>query len=145
MLDVGIYPITLAWWWLGEPASWAATAEIGPTGVDETVDLRAEWTSGASATLSCGSTRDGSRASRITCESAVIDIPAPSHASPVATITTDRGAEIVRGTEPGLHHQVVEVHRCLAAGLTESPRMTHADSLAIATFMDEVLASVHRH
>lgn len=143
LLDVGIYPITLAWWWLGEPASWSATGVIGSTGVDETVDLQVTWAAGATATLTCGSTREGTRASRITCESAVIDIPAPSHASAVATITTDRGSETVQCAESGLHHQVVEVHRCIAAGLIESPRMTHSDSRAVAAFMDAVLTSLH--
>ena len=97
----------------------------------------------ATARLTCGSTRDGSRESVITCERATITIPAPAHASPVARITTAAGTETVECAAAGLHHQVLEVQRCLAAGLTESPRMTHADSHAVATFMDGVLATLH--
>ena len=143
LLDVGIYPLTLAWWWLGAPTSWTATGDIGPTGVDESVTLDLGWSSGATARLTCGSTRNGSRQSVITCERATITIPTPSHASPVAHIVTANGTETVECAAPGLHHQVVEVQRCLAAGLIESPRMTHADSHAVATFMDDVLASLH--
>jgi predicted dehydrogenase len=143
LLDVGIYPITLAWWWLGAPASWTARGHIGSTGVDESVELNLTSAEGVVAHLTCGSTFDGPKKSTITCEKAVIDIHPPSHSSPVAEIRTASGTETLRCTGPGLHHQVVEVHRCIAAGSTESPRMSHADSLAIATFMDEVLAALH--
>lgn len=144
LLDVGIYPITLAWWWLGAPDAWTASGTVGSTGVDESVSLALSWNDGASAHLTCASTVEGSRTSTVTCEGAVITIPAPSHASPVAEIRTAAGTETVRCADPGLHHQVVEVHRCLAAGATESPRMTHADSRAIAAFMDSVLADIGR-
>lgn len=143
LLDVGIYPITLAWWWLGAPASWTATGHIGATGVDETVELRLTSAHGPTAHLTCGSTFDGSKRSTITCEKAVIEIHAPSHSSPVADIRFGSTTETLRRGEPGLHHQVIEVHRCIAAGLTESPRMSHTDSRAIAAFMDDVLSSLH--
>ncbi|MFM8625753.1 MAG: Gfo/Idh/MocA family protein [Actinomycetota bacterium] len=145
LLDVGIYPLTLAWWWLGAPDTWSADGTIGATGVDESVSLALSWNSGASARLTCGSTAEGPRTSVITCENAVIEIPAPSHASPVAEIRTPTGTETVRCAEPGLHHQVVEVHRCLGAGEIESPRMTHADSRRISAFMDAVLADLRTH
>lgn len=143
LLDVGIYPISLAWWWLGQPASWTASGTIGATGVDERVEINFSYADGRVARLTCGSTFDGPKKSTITCEDGVIEIHPPSHSSPVADIRTARGTETVRCAGPGLHHQVVEVHRCVAAGLTESPRMSHADSRAIAGFMDDVLASLH--
>lgn len=143
LLDVGIYPISLAWWWLGTPASWTATGTIGATGVDETVELNFSYADGRAAHLTCGSTFDGPKKSTITCDAATIEIHSPSHSSPAADIHTASGTENVRCGEPGLHHQVVEVHRCIAAGVTDSPRMSHADSHAIASFMDDVLTTLH--
>ena len=143
LLDVGIYPITLAWWWFGEPATWSASGTIGATGVDETVELNFSYVDGRAAHLTCGSTFDGPKKSTITCESATIEIHSPSHSSPTADIRTASGTEKLRCGEPGLHHQAVEVHRCIAAGATESPRMSHTDSHAIASFMDGVLADLH--
>ena len=90
LLDVGIYPLNLAWWWLGEPDAWSADGTLGPTGVDESVRMELEWRDGAKALLTCGSTAPGPRTSTITCRSAVIRIDAPSHASPTATIESDR-------------------------------------------------------
>ena len=142
MRDVGIYPLTLAWWFLGKPDSWSARGTIGSTGVDETVETTMSWTAGARATLTCGSRREGSRASTITCEHATILIPGPSHASNVADIRTSNGVEHIECAPSGLHHQVIEVQRCISAGLLESPRMTHADSLAVTAFMDDVIAAV---
>lgn len=142
LLDVGIYPLNLAWWWLGAPDSWAATGEIGPTGVDESVSMELAWADGATAVLTCGSTRDGSRTSTIVCEKATIVIAPPSHSSPVAEIRTTGSTEHVSAARPGLHHQVREVQRCAAEGLRESPRMPHSDSLAIARFMDDVARSL---
>lgn len=143
LLDVGIYPISLAWWWLGKPDAWTATGHVGTTGVDEQVELNFSYQGGRSAHLTCGSTFDGPKRSTITCETATIEIHAPSHSSPVADIRTAAGTETVRCAGPGLHHQVVEVHRCIAEGLRESPRMSHGDSLGIAAFMDDVLKTLH--
>ena len=144
LLDVGVYPITLAWWFAGAPDEWRADVEFGPTGVDVGATLELARRDGSRAVLQCGTQREGSRTATITCEQATIRIPPPAHSSPVADITTSRGVETVRCAPPGLHHQVVEAQRCITAGLIESPRMTHADSLAIATFIDDVLASSRR-
>ena len=140
LLDVGIYPLTLAWWMNGAPERWNATGVVGTTGVDESVEMDLSWSSGVTARLTCGSRREGSRMSTITCETATIVIPAPSHASNVAGVRTSTGTEHMECAPAGLHHQVSEVHRCIAAGLRESPRMTHADSVLITTFMHDVLA-----
>lgn len=144
VLDVGIYPITLAWWFLDEPTTWSATGEIGPTGVDERATIDMSWSDGRSAHLTCGSTHEGSTASTIECESATIVIPTRSHASNVAEIRTSTGTEQLTCDEPGLHHQVREVHRCIASGAVESPRMSHHDSRAISVYMDSVLDVLHR-
>jgi len=144
LLDVGIYPITLAWWFIGAPESWSAHGAIGPTGVDEQATIDMTWNDGRFAHLTCGSTKEGTTASTITCESAMIVIPTRSHASNVAEIRTSSGIEHVTCDEPGLHHQVREVHRCISNGVTESPRMSHRDSHAISTFMDSALAVLHR-
>jgi len=141
LLDVGVYPITLAWWYLDPPASWHAHVEFGATGVDVAARLDLEWSTGTRALLHCGTQHEGSRSAIIECEEAVIRIPAPAHSSPIAEIATSHGVESVRCAPPGLHHQVDEVQRCIAAGLVESPRMPHTASLGVAKFIDDVLTA----
>lgn len=46
-------------------------------------------------------------------------------------------------TGNGYHYEADEVARCVAAGLTESPVMPLADSLAVAATVDAVRAAIH--
>ncbi|MFM1790681.1 MAG: hypothetical protein RLZZ526_1008 [Actinomycetota bacterium] len=142
MLDVGIYPLHLAWWLLGRPDDHTATGRLGPTGVDDSVRIECRWSTGAEAVLTCGTREAGSMESVIECEDAVITIGAPSHAQNRASISRDGMVEQVEMAPASLHHQVFEVHDCLSAGLTMSDRMTHADSRAILAMMTEIVGSL---
>ncbi|WP_089941343.1 Gfo/Idh/MocA family protein [Candidatus Entotheonella palauensis] len=51
LLDRGIYPISLAFYLLGRPASIDSQANIGPSGVDMTSDYHFHYDSGAEAVL----------------------------------------------------------------------------------------------
>ncbi len=55
-------------------------------------------------------------------------------------------ARVVEGAEPvigrGYAHEMVEVQRCLAEGLLESPLVPHAQTLTILRQMDELRAQV---
>ena len=42
----------------------------------------------------------------------------------------------------GFEYQIKEVMSCLAAGLTESPKMSHAFSLLMARTMDTIRAQL---
>jgi predicted dehydrogenase len=43
-----------------------------------------------------------------------------------------------KSTGWGYHHEVRHVHDCLRKGLTESPVMSHADSLALMDVLDRI-------
>lgn len=51
LLDRGVYPISLAYYLLGPPASIQSEADIGPSGVDMTSDYQFTYHSGAKADL----------------------------------------------------------------------------------------------
>jgi predicted dehydrogenase len=142
LLDLGIYPLSMAWWALGQPASVTSTGHLAPTGVDDEVSLLCEWESGASALLTAALRLAGPMTARIEGTKGVVEFPLPAHAS--ATVTLRRGpeTETIAGDSPGLHHQVVEVHRCLRAGELESPRMPWATSRAMIAYCDEIRATL---
>ena len=57
-----------------------------------------------------------------------------------------RGEPEQRLQEPfsvnGFEYEIAEAQRCIRGGLIESPRMTHADTLATLGWMDEIRRQV---
>lgn len=144
MLDVGIYPLTLACWFLGRPSSLGVTGRRGETGVDVEVALDLSWVDGRTGRVTCGIQRPGPMTSTLHCDDADIVIPAPSHAANRAEIRRPGapGAEVVECAAASLHHQVHEVHACIEAGATESPLMTHVESRSTMELMEEIVRRI---
>lgn len=142
LLDLGIYPITLAWWVLGPPAHIDAVGHLAETGVDDEVTLLLSWEGGASATLTAGLRVPGTMAARIEGTQGAIDLPAPAHCTNRMTIRTGADTEQIAAEPAGLRHQVLEVHRCIRDGIRESPRMPLATSRSIIERFDEIREAV---
>lgn len=53
LLDLGVYPINLAFWLLGQPDTITSYAHIGQTGVDEMASVTLGYENGSAAILSC--------------------------------------------------------------------------------------------
>ena len=66
------------------------------------------------------------------------------HASRIVVRRNAHEVEVVERlpTGYGYTHQVEEVHRCLAAGLTESPVMPLADTLDVQWVLEECLGQL---
>ncbi|MEZ5245555.1 MAG: Gfo/Idh/MocA family oxidoreductase [Acidimicrobiales bacterium] len=142
LLDLGIYPVTLAWWTLGPPDRIDWTGHVATTGVDDEVALLCSWEGGASASVTTSLRLPGTMTARIEGTEGTIDLPAPAHC--VDRFVVRRGAEVeeITAEAGGLHHQVAEVHRCLRAGERESPRMPLATSRAIIERFDRIRAGL---
>jgi predicted dehydrogenase len=142
LLDLGIYPFTLAWWTLGPPDRIDATGHVAATGVDDEVALLCSWDGGASASLTAALRLPGTMTARIEGTEGAIDLAAPAHC--IDRLTIRRGGEVeeIQAEAGGLHHQVAEVHRCLRAGANESPRMPLATSRAIIERFDRIRAGL---
>ena len=82
---------------------------------------------------------------RIAGTEGVVDLPAFMHC-PDHLIVRDPDRVEHRIDAPwegeGLRFQVEEVHRCLDAGLLESPRMPWRESVAIAEVLDAIRAQI---
>ncbi|MBF9135447.1 Gfo/Idh/MocA family oxidoreductase [Plantactinospora sp. S1510] len=143
LLDLGIYPVTLAHLLLGPPESVTAVATLSPYGIDETTAILLGHRGGALATLSCSIVADTPWTAAISGSAGRIELgrgffrPAgltlyPADAEP-------RLIEVPFEGE-GFVHEAVEVGRCLRAGLTESPLATAADTIAVLRTLDAVRA-----
>jgi predicted dehydrogenase len=151
LLDMGIYPLTLAQLFLGEPAQLAAVAELSELGVDLDLALAAHYDTGAVAVLTTSMTSNSPRTATIATRTGRLDFPAPFHHPSYVTWTPYDGPrplqpQRIDPPEPvigsGLGNEAAEVIRCLRAGLLESPLVPHAQTLALMRQMDAIRAQV---
>jgi predicted dehydrogenase len=144
LLDVGIYPLTFAYLFLGDPDSVAAAASLSEQGVDLNIALSLAYRTGAVASLSATMTAWSPRTASVATEVGRFDIPAAFHEPTTATWTSDGHTEAIEeeviGT--GLANEALEVIRCLRAGETESPLVPHEETLALMRLMDRIRADV---
>ncbi|MEV4823666.1 Gfo/Idh/MocA family oxidoreductase [Micromonospora sp. NPDC049274] len=141
LLDLGIYPISLAHLLLGVPQHVRSWAHLGPEGTDENTGILFGYDTGAVATLSCGMVGASALSASITGSTGRIDLPEPFFRPGSVTLHRDGFApETISAEEAGngYQYEAIEVQRCLAAGLTESPLVPHTTTLEVMTLLDTV-------
>ncbi|MFK7922670.1 MAG: Gfo/Idh/MocA family protein [Bacteroidia bacterium] len=143
MLDVGIYPLALAYHIFGEdPIHASTTAHIGTTGVDEQSAYLLGYANGAFANLSSGIQIESSRKATIVGTKGRIVIPLFWKASEVRIEYADGREEYYPFPyeSSGLQYQAVHAMQCLAEGKKESPVMPWSESLRLMKLMDSFRA-----
>jgi predicted dehydrogenase len=140
LLDMGIYPLTFAHLFLGEPEQVQAVATMAPSGIDLNIALALGYRSGAVASLSSTVTSWSPRSASIATERGRVDIAAPFHEPRRATWTSEGESldisETVTGT--GLANEALEVIRCLRNGEVESPLVPLDETVELMHLMDRI-------
>ena len=145
LLDLGVYTVQLCTLVLGAPDAVVAQGHVGTTGVDEVSAAVLHYPGRPARSREVGHphTADLHRAHR---RHRGFDRAARLHALPGPSRRARRrraSTASTRGWEgEGLRFQVDEVHRCLDAGLLESPRMPWHESIAIAEVLDAIRAQI---
>jgi len=145
LLDLGIYPIQLCTLVLGPIEHIAGGGVIGPTGVDEQVAAVLRHERGGLGVIQAAITVPLACTARISGSDGWIDLPAFMHCPTSFTVTGGVSQpEVVDASfeGDGFEFEIAEVHRCLAAGLTESPTMPWSETVALAEAMDTVRAQI---
>ena len=143
LLDVGIYPITLAYMVLGRPQRIVSAADLGRTGVDENAAMIFSYASGALASLQCALQTETPQVAIINGTKGRITIHSQWWKPERMTVEVYGGAptEIhLPMTGNGYNYEAVEVGRCLREGLLESEVIPLDESLAIMRSLDEIRA-----
>jgi predicted dehydrogenase len=144
LLDLGIYPLTFAHLFLGQPAHIEAWARIGPEGTDENTGILLGYDAGAVASLTCSIVGDSARRGVITGTDGRIEVARNFYCP--ASFTLWRGEDAEEHEMPyegwGYHFEAAEVQRCLKAGLLESPVNPMSETLAIMSTMDQVRTKI---
>ncbi|MBE1486679.1 Gfo/Idh/MocA family protein [Plantactinospora soyae] len=141
LLDLGVYPVSLAHLLLGLPDQIRAWAKISPEGVDENTGMVFGYDSGAVASLSCGMIGATPVAATITGRTGRIDLSPPFYRPTRVTLHRAGGAPELLPVDlagSGYQHEAAEVQRCLRAGLLESPLVPHAATLEVMALLDDI-------
>jgi predicted dehydrogenase len=143
LLDLGIYPVQLCAFVLGLPERVLADGVIGETGADEVVTGLLHHSGGRLGVVKASTRVQLSCTARISASDGWIDLPAFMHCPTALTIGGGNVERVDAAFDgDGLRFEVEEVHRCLAAGQTESPVMPLDESVAILGVLDEMRAQV---
>ena len=145
LLDLGIYPLSIAMALLGPVESVRAQARIGPTGVDLSTGFTLLHRGGTMSVSNC------SLRARSPCELTVsgelgsIRMERMFHMARTIIVTAADGSERSIPTPflgNGYVHEALAAGDALRAGLLEHPLMTHTDTLAGMRVLDEIRAQI---
>lgn len=144
IMDIGIYNAFIAMSFLGKPDSIEATMTPAATGVDEQCAVLFKYTNGAVAQLFSSFVSDLATEADICGDKGRIRL-ATRFYEPSTTIEhykdrVDSRKIISFEKEEGFGYQYEARHvvDCLQKGLTESPVMTHADTLDLMGVLDNI-------
>ncbi|KAJ2951422.1 hypothetical protein O0L34_g13566 [Tuta absoluta] len=155
VLDLGIYVLQLAQFvFKDEPIKVTASGEVNDDGVDVVDTIILEYTGGRRAVLNLHTRVRLQNNATIAGTKGRVTLLDPFH-FPSKMIHADGQEEsfpLHPSTIPynfensaGLVYEALEVARCIKAGLLESPRMSHKESLLLAKLEDTVRQQVGVH
>jgi predicted dehydrogenase len=146
LLDLGVYPLTLAHYLLGEPEKTFAAANLSSTGVDTQCSISSTHAGESMSTLSCSFSAASAAEAVIAGDNGRIRLVSPFYHCPEIVIQSPSGSAVrtiyTDYDGDGLECEIAEVHRCLRDALLESPSMPHADSMAVASWRMAILDQV---
>lgn len=140
LLDLTVYPLTLALGALGFPLHISAVGTLNDAGDDTQNALLLTYATGASAQLASSLVSEGTRTATISGTNGWLRTGAPLH-NPVELTVQPRGGEQRVERFPqignGYTYELREATRCIQSGLPESPTMNWEHSLASMRLFDE--------
>ncbi len=146
LLDLGIYPASFAFHFLGLPDEVRTVGTLSPTGSDDIVAMQWIYADVPRADLWCSATVHAPNKSAIRGTKGWLEFQ-PMAWRPTGLIVHNADGEYLipdplDGHGFGYTAQVLEVERCLREGLTESPLVPTADTIAILEILDGARAAV---
>lgn len=140
LLDIGIYPVFLAYSLLGKPQKIKASAEFSETGVDTQCDVEFLYPGGVAAELKSSISEKTPTIAVIELDKATIRLNPRFHEPTSVSIKID-GKEEIRefGVETnGYNFEAEHVSQMLQEGKTESDIMSLDKTLDIMNLLDEI-------
>ncbi len=145
LLDVGIYPISLAQMFFGTPAQIAALGILGTTGVDENTGILLGFEGGALGVLHTSLQTSTVQKATILGSNGRVEIHAPWWCPTSLTLYVDgKEPETITTTHEGrgFQFEAQETAQCLRSGLKESPVVTLDETLSVMKTLDAVRSQI---
>ena len=149
--DIGIYNLAVTRWVMQqmndgvcpEPVAMDVQAQMAPTGVDAAVNVTLHFPGGVTSQFRCGFDAASVNAFEALGSKAGLRFPLNFWQAEAVELVT-RKAPAERTEAPfvinGFEGEIAEAQACIRAGLVESPRMPHAETLALLGWMDAIRA-----
>lgn len=141
LLDLGIYPLTLAHIVLGKPEKITAVATLTDQKVDLQSTMVLQYHDGAQAILTSTMANKSGNIGVISGDKARIEIDGPFY-KPTSWRLITRDEKVTEYPNTyignGLKEEAIEFARVVRAGEIESPLMTHETTLEVMEIMDEI-------
>ena len=146
LLDLGVYDVSFALDLLGAPSDIVARGRLTATGVDGEVAMILTHAGDARSEAHTTMLSAGSSRGVVIGTDGYLELDGAFYNWTTVRRYTGR-QELAETFEPhrtsrGMHFQALEVERCLREGLTESPRLTLDDSIAVMEVLDELRRQV---
>ena len=149
--DIGIYNLAVTRWVLQqmnggvcpEPEHLDVQVKLAPTGVDAAVNVTLHFPGGVTSQFRCGFDAASVNAFEALGSTAALRFPTDFWQAEAVELVT-RKAPPERTSAPfainGFEGEIAEAQACIRAGWVESPRMPHAETLALLGWMDAIRA-----
>jgi predicted dehydrogenase len=150
LLDMGIYPLTLAHLVLGPPERLEAVANLSATGIDLDIAIAGLYAGGGTAALTASMTSQSPRSATVATDTGRFELPSPAHHPERIRWSSYDGGEgtsqWIGPDEPvvgrGYGNEILEVHRCLREGLLTSPLVPPEQTVSVMEQMDALRARI---
>jgi predicted dehydrogenase len=139
LLDIGIYPIFLAYYLLGIPNNIKASAHITPKGIDKQLAIILTYEH-AHALLYSSYTHDEEMRATIAGEKGEIYMDDRWHESPNLNLVQSKvkTPKSFNFLGLGYSYEIMEASQCLREGAIESSKWSHQNSLELMKIIDSV-------
>ena len=145
LLDLGIYPLSIACALLGQVESVRAQAVFTDTGVDASTAFTMRHSGGTLSICSCSMRARSASELVVSGTGGSIRMHRMFHLAERITVELQDGSSRTIPTPylgNGYTHEAIEAGRCLREGLLEHPWMTLDDSLNLMALLDEIRAQI---
>lgn len=141
LLDIGIYPVIDALWFMGVPDEIAAVASFCETGVEDSISIIFRYNDGRMANIYSSFRTAGGIGCDLLCENGNLFFSRARDMSQRLNVALNGKEPVEYSLLPegmGYHYEALEVMNCLDQGLIESKVVPHSFTLDLMRTLDRI-------